>query len=78
MADVNRNIESLENLHEMRKPEQVKVADPFTHGVGNNVGHPNLYSFNPKGNYAVKHGNTEMTCVGYLGYGITEERAGKL
>ena len=71
----NRNIESLENLHEMRKPEQVKVADLLSRMASVTMSsHPNLYSFLilKAGNYAVKHGNTEMTCVGYLGYGITE------
>lgn len=71
---LNRKIESLESLPEMKEPQAIKVADLLSRMSSVTMSsYPDLYSFLiiKAGNHAVSHGNTEMTCVGYLGYGIT-------
>lgn len=72
---LGRKVEALESLPEMKNPGNIRVADLLSRLTSVTMSsHPDLYSFLliKAGNYAVRHGNTEMTCVGYLGYGITE------
>jgi len=72
---VGRKIESLEFLPEMKKTGNIRAADLLSRMTSVTMSsHPELYSYLilKSGNYAVRYGNSEMACVGYLGYGITE------
>lgn len=72
---LGRKIETLEHLPEMTKPEKIKTADLLSRLSSVTMSTiPDLYSFVilKTGNHALRHGNSEMTCVGYAGYGITE------
>jgi len=72
---VGRKIESLEFLPEMKKTGNIRAADLLSRMTSVTMSsHPDLYSYLilKSGNFAVRYGNSEMACVGYLGYGITE------
>ncbi|NSW90688.1 MAG: AAA family ATPase [Firmicutes bacterium] len=70
----NKKIEDLIHLPEMKDPVQRKIAELLTRlSSVTMTSYPDLYSFIilKTGNHAVRHGNTEMTSVGYFGYSIT-------
>ncbi|HPZ22026.1 MAG TPA: AAA family ATPase [Bacillota bacterium] len=71
---LNKKIEDLRDLPEPRKPVYAKVAELFSRLCTVTLAwHPELYSFIiiKAGNHSVRHGNTEMCSMGYLGYAIT-------
>jgi len=72
---LNRKIEDLEYLPEMKKPEKIMVAELLSRMASVSITTaPDLHSLLilKAGNYAIMNGNSEMTCIGYIGYGITE------
>jgi predicted ATPase len=69
-----RKIEELYYLPEMEDPGQKKISELLARLCYVTMSSfPELYSFIiiKTGNFALRHGNSEATHVGYLGYGIT-------
>ncbi|HHY39126.1 MAG TPA: AAA family ATPase [Clostridia bacterium] len=69
----NRKIEDLIHLPEMEDPVQRKVAELFIRlACVTSFSNPGLYGFVilKAGNHAIKYGNSEMACIGYIGYSI--------
>ncbi|HHV99186.1 MAG TPA: AAA family ATPase [Clostridiaceae bacterium] len=70
----NKKIEDLVHLPEMTNPKQRKIAELLTRLTAVTMtSYPDFFSFIilKTGNFAVRHGNTEMTSIGYLGHSIT-------
>ncbi|MGI6486040.1 MAG: AAA family ATPase [Tepidanaerobacteraceae bacterium] len=71
----NKKPESLLNQKEMTSPVHKKVADLLIKFIFVTcTNYPDLYGLSiiKAGNYAAKHGNSEMASIGYLGYSIVE------
>jgi len=70
----SKKIEELLNLPEIKDPVKRKVTELLSYlSSVTMTSYPDLYAYIilKTGNYAVRHGNTEMAFVGYLGYSIT-------
>mgnify|MGYP000891441403 FL=1 len=70
----NKRIEDLIYLPDMKSPKQRKIAELLTRLTAVTMtSYPDFFSFIllKNGNLAVRHGNTEMTTIGYLGHSIT-------
>ncbi|MGE5542631.1 MAG: helix-turn-helix transcriptional regulator [Bacillota bacterium] len=70
----NKRIDDLMLLPEMEDPVQRKVAELYVRvECVASVIEPELYGLIllKAANQAVKYGNSEMACIGYIGYGIT-------
>jgi predicted ATPase/DNA-binding CsgD family transcriptional regulator/GAF domain-containing protein len=70
----NKKIEDLVHLPEMEDPVQRKIAELFARlSLVAIHSHSDLFGYIilKAGNHAVRHGNTEMTASGYLGYSLT-------
>lgn len=71
----NKKAKDLARLPEMKHPVQKKIAELLINLIYvTSTSHPDLFAFSiiKAGNLAVKHGNTEMASIGYIGYSITE------
>ena len=70
----NKSIEDLLLLPDMKDERLIKVSELLSRLCYVTMStFPELYSFIvvKTGNFAVRHGNSELSSVGYLGYGIT-------
>lgn len=70
----NKSIESLKDLPEIEDPVQRKVAELLIRlACVTSSNRPDLYGLTiiKVANHAARHGNTEFSSVGYLGYSIT-------
>jgi len=70
----SREIEDLVDLPEMRDPIQRKISELLIRlSSVTMLNYPDLYGYIAlkSGNYAVSHGNAEMSSAGYFGYSMT-------
>ena len=70
----NKKIEDLIHMPEIEDPVERKIAELLSRLCSVTLtNYPDLFSLIilKTGNYGIQHGNTEMSCVGYVGYGIT-------